>query len=171
MYRQGWVWLLGIALMACLSQWAVAAGDTTASSSGESASAQAVDVGGETRSQAVQPLRALRWGALVAPTAPRHSSLQAAGWWRTHNPRAGLRADGREGLGVRIVEVAPVSDPARPFQRPTRALEFPAIATTARAQEWGAPLRDCVHRLRLPSRISDAGALSVQAQWHLRCNF
>ena len=171
MCRQGWVWLLGIVLMACLSQWAAAAGDTTESSSGESASAQAVDGEGETRSQAVQPLRALRWGALVEQTAPHYSSLRAAGLWRTHNPRAGLRADGREGLGIRIVEVAPVADPARPFRRPTRALEFPAASTTARAQELGAPLRDCVHRLRLPSRISDAGALSVQAQWHLRCNF
>ena len=118
-----------------------------------------------------EPLKSLRWGFRSRPSGLPASTVQTWPSGAMSSSPSGLRPPTRQGHGLRIVEVAPLLDPTRPFQRPTRALEFPAVAATARAQEWGAPLRDCVHRLRLPSRISDAGALSVQAQWHLRCNF
>ena len=167
-----WVWLLGAVLMTCLCPQAEAAEEQTLPGLVGLAGAPDPSAGGgDVRSESAQPLRALRWGALAAPPASLQASAQAPGWWRPSNPRTALRADSTEGLGIRLVEVAPLADPTRPFQRSPRALEFPAVATTARAQEWGAPLRDCVHRLRLPSRISDAGAVSVQAHWHLRCRF
>lgn len=73
--------------------------------------------------------------------------------------------------GWRVVEVSPLFDPLRPFQRPSRALEVPAVGTTAFAQELGLPMRACIHRFRVPSRISDNGSLSVKAQWHVGCRF
>jgi len=119
----------------------------------------------------LEPLKSLRWGFRSRPSGLQASTVQTWPSGAMSSSPSGLRPPTRQGHGLRIVEVAPLLDPARPFQRPARALEFPAVITTARAQDWGVPLRDCVHRLRLPSRISDAGALSVQAQWHLRCNF
>jgi len=166
------VWLWGAVLMTCLSPQAEATEEQSLPGLVGPAGSPNPSAGeGDVLLESAQPLRALRWGALAVPTASLQASVQAPGWWRMSNPRTALRTDSAEGLGVRLVEVAPVADPTRPFQRSPRALEFPAVGTTARAQEWGAPLRECVHRLRLPSRISDAGAVSVQAHWHLRCRF
>jgi hypothetical protein len=73
--------------------------------------------------------------------------------------------------GWRVVEVSPLFDPLRPFQRPSRALEMPAAGTTAFAQELGLPMRACIHRFRVPSRISDNGSFSIKAQWNVGCRF
>jgi len=73
--------------------------------------------------------------------------------------------------GWRVVEVSPLFDPLRPFQRPSRALEMPAAGTTALAQELGLPMRACIHRFRVPSRISDNGSFSIKAQWNVGCRF
>ena len=73
--------------------------------------------------------------------------------------------------GWRVVEVSPLFDPLRPFQRPSRALEMPAAGTTAIAQELGLPMRACIHRFRVPSRISDNGSFSIKAQWNVGCRF
>ena len=172
MSPRAWVWLWGAVLMACLYPQAEATEEQTLPGLVGTAGLPNPSAGeGDARLESAQPLRVLRWGALVVPFVSLQASEQAPGWWRPSNLRTALRADSTEGLGIRLVEVAPSADPTRPFQRSPRALEFPAVATTARAQEWGAPLRDCVHRLRLPSRISDAGAVSVQAHWHLRWRF
>lgn len=101
-------------------------------------------------------------------------SLRAAhardGLWHADGP-TDARLGPRSIDGWRVVEVSPLFDPLRPFQRPSRALEMPAAGTTAFAQELGLPMRACIHRFRVPSRISDNGSFSIKAQWNVGCRF
>jgi hypothetical protein len=90
--------------------------------------------------------------------------------WHADSP-LDARLGPRPVEGWRVVEVSPVFDPLRPFQRPSRALEMPAAGTTAFAQELGLPMQACIHRFRVPSRISDNGSFSIKAQWNVGCRF
>lgn len=164
-------WLLGVLVTAWGSQHAEAGETPSAAMLPETGTVQVVYGGRDAETEVLVSLGSLRLGFRTSPSELQALTGQTRTLGTIFTPLSGFRPPTQQEHGLRIVEVEPLLDPTRPFQRPKRALEFPAVATTARVQEWGAPLRDCVHRLRLPSRISDAGALSVQAQWHLRCNF
>jgi len=114
-----------------------------------------------------------------APSSLRMPALQIFSLRAAYAPDRLRQADGptdtrlgpRPVEGWRVVEVSPVFDPLRPFQRPSRALEMPAAGTTAFAQELGLPMRACIHRFRVPSRIRDNGSFSIKAQWNVGCRF
>jgi hypothetical protein len=72
---------------------------------------------------------------------------------------------------MRIVEMAAPLDPMRPARSTQRALEVPAVQTTAFLQGAGMPVRSCIHRVRMPSRVSSTGDVSFKLQWFLGCRF
>lgn len=112
-------------------------------------------------------------GSLRVPALQLFSSRSAFApdrLWHADSPME-ARLGPRPIDGWRVVEVSPLFDPLRPFQRPSRALEMPAAGTTAIAQELGLPMRACIHRFRVPSRISDNGSFSIKAQWNVGCRF